>query len=98
MRVKLPLLYFCQVLLDIWEEDSIVKLDDVAVGSFFLVGNFDFVDQSLVLCWLEPVDLLESSDYFVELDGQTVSPEDKVGRTQKYDKETVFPSGLRSID
>lgn len=85
MRVKVPLLYLGKILLDIWEEDSIVKLDDIAVGDFFLVGNFNLVDQSLVLCWFKPVDLLESSDYFVEFDWQTVSPEYKVGRAQQHD-------------
>jgi hypothetical protein len=44
MMLNLPLLYLGKVLLNVWKEDSIVKLYYIAVDGFFLVGNFDFVD------------------------------------------------------
>jgi hypothetical protein len=79
--VKIPLLYLGKMFFDVWEENSIVKLDDVAVDWIFFVVYFDFINQSLVFCRLEPVDLLKSSHYFIEFDGQAVGPEDKVDGT-----------------
>jgi len=94
----LPLLYFRKVLLDLRKKEKIVKFNDIHCLGLFFRTYLDFIDQSLVLCLPNTVDLLENCDNFIEFYWESICSKHQIDRAQHNYQQAVVLNNLRSIE